>query len=950
MSMSFYFGTAGRNIINNKKQSLLYIFGIIITITIISSLSIWSSTSENLAVRDLLSKQNYEIKVRPIIPTDLPYIQEWLDRSPYIESTARIYYNLAFFNAESKNPRYRFWPLDNQSDMTDPVTLATLFLVPETRVERFAHQYEVEGEFELGVGDVLISKGHAEQIEHYLNITVVPGMKTNLSICRQSVDFGIFLFQYEPVNFYNITIRGIYDRVTSATMLQETFSDDFLDNSIFFLQENMLEDDVQRMDDNGLTPLLAAKIDLEVLSQEGTSGILTKIEEIIDLLKFDFPIIVAEILDSPINNLEQAYTKAKTVYLVMTPVVILGLIQTLITLNILLESRRTEITILKEKGGQKWQIIGSILIEFIILIFIALAFVIVASLFVASLLPSVASGSVTEASFVDFFSNMKFEPWSIVIASLSFLIITLLFTTLKINQIISINLEERDVKFRDKSQKIILYILLTVLTLGAITAFIVLTFILGTDLRNADIFTLEDSQNSSYLFITISIIVILVSVLLAVLLFLLIGRMKIIYNITHRRNSFFLVNNFSKSRYKLNIIFDVLLIITSSTFYSISLLKTISTTNENLNYYNNGSDFRIVTQEVNHTYDVILRAVEGIEDVMPVMRTSGFINTQSVTVYGINPESYITIGRWIDSSFRKDAIPDIYQNNTYENWLMLLSENINNSIISDSLPEIYQINISDIIIINNLPVGAIAGPDDFYVTGKIHSAPGLGLAIGKNLDLNQPQDHFMLVNEDKLVNHYGIETTELFFASLSSDFILEEVKEQLLLLEEVIAVNPVLQGEGFVDDAINNYIPSIEVFIIAQIAFINIIGIVIIFTNIDFILKQRKQETAILAAFGNTNTNYLKMVLSEIFLLDFWSIFIGLLISLPMVWVTVKVITPFFTNIMILPMQYSIDYVFSAVFIIIFLAVTALAAVPTLIRSKREKISIAIQDETSSAY
>ena len=90
----------------------------------------------------------------------------------------------------------------------------------------------------------------------------------------------------------------------------------------------------------------------------------------------------------------------------------------------------------------------------------------------------------------------------------------------------------------------------------------------------------------------------------------------------------------------------------------------------------------------------------------------------------------------------------------------------------------------------------------------------------------------MIVNEEKIYNDYGIETTNLFFASLDQGADIEQVIADLLELDEVIEVNPNLVSEGFTERYVNNYVPSLRLFLITQIVFTGIIGLLVIVSNI----------------------------------------------------------------------------------------------------------------------
>ncbi len=952
MAIGFYFRTAFRNIWNNKRQSFVFLIGISISLTVIISLSSWSTTASTLAVRDFANDQDYDLRVRSYIPQNLPTIQNWLNNQSLVESTARLYHNLAFFNAEDKNPFYRFWPLDDQENNDDPVTITTLFLFPNQSIERISRQFEVEGEFDLGLNDVLISRKHAEQMKYYLNVTVVPGMTLNLTVCRQSVDFGVFLFQYEPINFFNITVRGIYDSRSSVTMLQRTFSQDQIKDSIIFLKENMLEEDIDRMEQNGLTPILLAKCKGDMLASEGINEVTAKIEQLAEFLIIAHPTSLAFILDIPYNNLLQVYSRANSLMVVLVPVILLGVIQAILTTNIILDNRKIEIEIYQEKGGQKWQIIGAILIEFSILSIIAVVFSIILSLIVASLIPAIASQELTLYSFTDFFKNIEFSYTIAAISSVVALIVVSLFAILKVNQILISDISERDLIFRERLQKLIIIIILSVLTGATLVIFVVFAIIYGRKFGGIYTFSVDNTQKSALLFITLSIGILLVAVLLSIGLFALLGRLKALYSRVLRKNSFFLVNYFRNSRYKLNTTMIVLLIMTSSIFFALTLISTMQNTDIQVNFYNNGAELRIVTQDIHHSFEDNLTQIEGINETMSVMKTSGVYGSETpLTLYGIDPIKYSTIGRWIESSFYTKDVPENYDATNYEDWLEILKANENGTLVSDVLVELSpSITYGRIMQINSLPIEATLGSDFFNITGVIHSAPGLGLSSGVNLDLEQPNDYYMIINEEKIFDDYGILSSNLFFASLEQGANIDQVIAELLELDEVIAVNPELVSEDFTERYVNNYVPSLRVFLIMQTIFTGIIGLLVIISNIDYIMTQRKQETAIFTALGNTNANYIRMTVTELSIIVLTTIIAGIIIALPMTLLTTAVIVPFLTDILIIPYSFSINYLISGVIIVALFVLVFLGAIPSLIRTSKQKTAEAIRDETSGAY
>ncbi|NHJ86062.1 MAG: ABC transporter permease, partial [Asgard group archaeon] len=456
-------------------------------------------------------------------------------------------------------------------------------------------------------------------------------------------------------------------------------------------------------------------------------------------------------------------------------------------------------------------------------------------------------------------------------------------------------------------------------------------------------FTLENTQQSSIVFTLLSIVLILVGALVGIGIIFLNGNMKKVFTFIFRKNAFFINFNFKKSRHRLSSIVIVMIILTTTTFYSAILLKTLQKNEQATSYYNNGSDFRIITQDTNYSYNDTIAAVEGIENVMPVMTTSGQYGFDRITVYGINPISYSSIGRWLESSFNPEDVSEIFSNYTSNEWLEILDNNYEATIISDGLAEKYHLNISTEITVTTLPIGATYGFDKFQITGIIHSAPGLGLATGFNIELKQTNEYYILVNQGKLIDEYGIVRTNLFFASLTPGYSIEEVKARLLELDYVVEVNPDLVSEGFSSQYVDNYVPDIKLLIISVISLVVLISIIILIINIDFILKQRKQENAIMSALGNTNTNLARMLLVEISVINLSTVITGFLISIPFVLLSIYFIMPFLTSILIIPMNLAINYTLIGILTALYIVITFLAIVPTMIDIRKEKIAVTIQ-------
>lgn len=939
MGKGFYLKSAFRNIWNGKRQSIIFFLGIFISVTIVTSLSLWSATAEDITVKDFMKDIDYEIRVRSYLPQNLPQIKDWLDSQELIERTTFIHHNQAFFNTEDKTPFYRFFPLDDQEDPSNPVILSTLFIVPNGTIERLSHQFTFEGEFELQPNEMLISRNVANLYQERLNKTIIPGTQLNVSICKQSVDFGIYLFQYQPKLFYNITVRGIYEIVPGNTMLQTTFSDDFISNSIIFHNDTMLTSDIEQMEENGLTPSLFAKMDSEKITEEGIDTAFAKIENLVERLQIAESSSLPTILDAPILDLKQSFSRANTYTLVLLPAILLGILQAVFTTNIVVEKRKNEFTIMKERGGNKGQIIGTMIIEFLILALVGIILAISVSLIISSLLPGFATSGFSWNSFVYFFSNLKVQILPIILTILGILVIITIYSALKINQFLNIEISERERKFRGKVQQWILLSFLIVISLGAFVSLIVLGIIFYQDYAEVYTYSLENTQRASVLFILITLVLLILAVGFSLLIIFFLGKFKLFHRLLLGKNGFFVRNNFNKSRYKFSPIIIILMIAISTTFFSLTLMKVLNQNEEQSNFYTNGADLRFKTKNVDYTFANNLTDIEGINQVMPVMKTSGQYGAEQLSIYGINTTIYANIGRWIDSSFNNKFASEFYEDYTTEEWLNKLDLNRNGTIISEEMATKYSLEIGEFVTFSNIPIQGSYSSDEYIITGIIHSAPGLGLASSSNLALDQPNDFFVLVNERKMHQDYDINTTSLFFGSMSESITIETITEQLADNTNVLAINPELVSVSFGEQYVNRYVPSLEVFIYLEIISVNLIALIVIVSNVDFILSQRKRNNAVLFALGNTWNNLLKIISSELLIISIFAILASLLIGLPLVLLSMLLTKPFLLERILVPFSFVIPIIPLAIVGAGIILVPILSAMPILLRTRREKVA-----------
>lgn len=933
MGVEFYFTSALKNISNNKKQSTLYTLGIVISITLLLSLQLWSSTAENLAARDFLVDQDYELKVTTYLYDDLPYIKDFLENDPVVREIAELYYNIAFFNAEDKPVTYRFAPEDDQDDMNDPVSLTSLILLPKEAIERIQSQFLVKGDFELNENEVLISEFEAQEIERIYGYEIEPGMKMNVSIAKNGPELGeVYLYNCDLEHFYNVTIRGIYRTIPTISMIQKVLPKTFLKDSIIFLTENMVNHTTE-MKQNGLQPELLVKCDIDELKKDGIDQILPKIQDLASRLKIAYQSSQSMILDSPTKELEQSYSVSKTALIFAVPVVVISIILSLFTTNIVIEKRKIQIETYKERGGEKWQIFGILFLEFLILAIIGFIISIASSFVIAGLIPVFASGSFTWLTFTEFIGSVMFPFSMLFYICLSTLLITGTFAIIKFNIVFDNDLEDHQRRNRARIQKIATIVIISAALVSIIALLVTFGILSFIDINEEFNFTIEETQQNMIVFLFIILLVLLFSYIASVGMRSMLGKIKGIYDKLFKNNAFFLANTFKSSNSKISSILLVVIILASVNIFYLNLYTTNARNYADEQYYNNGADFRIQTSYVDADFADALSNITGIDDVMSVFSAEGKLIYNSVTVFGIDPIKYLNIGRWEIASA---------QNGDVDTALRTLNNTQDGAIVSDVLAEKLNLTIGSVIPVTGMPNRSYI--EIFNVSGIIHSAPGLGLAYGLNVEIGQTSQEYILINQRKMQIDYAVSDTNLFFAKQTEDTNFDDVLEELLTLNDILTINPEIINEQFIGQYINLYIPGVNAFILSQIILINIVAIIIIVSNLEFLLSQRKQYNAILNTIGNSNINLLTLILNELFIVNFVAIIAGLIIGIPCAVLSIGINRPIFTSHNILPFSFSFDYIGIPIFVFTLLLISSLTILPSIYKFSKENIAIAIRN------
>ncbi|MBD3189610.1 MAG: FtsX-like permease family protein [Candidatus Heimdallarchaeota archaeon] len=916
MKVNHYLILASRNIKNNKKQALAYILGVTIIFSTILTLQLWSRATEKQVVYDFLQTEDFELSITTSLPTEEnQQLRNWLQNNPLIQSIASVYRAPALFGADDK--AHVYYPEEN-------VSFTEVGIVPKMVLSRITSQFKVEGCMNLTTNEVLISQYQATQLADLYNCSIKPRMVINVTIGLQGATQEDSQLVYRQLkHFHNITIRGIYQYLPSASTFQRSFSQDFFKDSIIFLYENLAQSDFHWMETHGLQPTLMVKCDPEKLVQKGLTNIYPTIIDLTKQISIHFPNYNRLVVTEAILELQSYYKVARFSLVFTIPLIVMSGVLVFFTMNTTLEGRKNGLETFKFRGATKKQVIGLFVLEFFLLTFIALLCAFLLALLITTSVFAVASQEFSW-EMIDSLLQLSTFPWLLIlILSLGGNISTSLFVILKTKSLFSTGIEEQHQEREEKAKK----------NMGMIGSGIssvivlVLAIYYGGKLERAlntqHNYSIPLIQKSAVFFLLLSLLVLLLTVLFSLSLQYILWQIITLFRKFIKNKLFFVGNNLRRSKHRLTSLSLIIIILCSSTISSTTLAKIMTTYQQAEEYYNNGGDLRIHTTPIDSSYSNTLeQQVEGIKQVMAVLTTTGkTVSEEQLTVYGIDALKYASIGHWKNKSFIQK---ETEEQHSFTYYLERLDRIENGVFVSATLAEKYNLEVeASYIRILDLPISYNIR---FFVCGILQSAPGFGLASGKNVELNQYQDEFVIVNKKFLTEYYYLTTTSLFFAKLSAGYSREETKEKLLALPAVKNVNPKLINDFFVGQFINPYIPNITFFLIGPVILLAGIALALMTALIKNILKYRKQELALIASLSSNQWVLYQIVITELLVITIPAILFSIVLGGGFSALVLAFAKPLFTFHQILPFPIVVPKTFSLsflAFLILFIIVVA---------------------------
>ena len=939
-SILFNFLLIFKNIRNRKRSTIIVMLGLIFALSILFTSSIWTQTSQKIIADDYIETLDYEMYISTFRMNAMLPVNTFALADSTVRQVDWFFPTIALFNYEDKAEDYRWYPEENQENMSNPVSLTNSFVISSRAIERIRMNFEFEGNASLNSGEILMSYTQAEQLSADYNETITPGYKLNVAVTRRipNTDIGEHTMQFYDIadtSYENYTVAGIYKYIGHNSIIDRLIGGSLSTgqglvlDSIFFPIEDMTDVDKTIMDSSGILPRLLVKTDAQQLRSNGIEGMPDNLLALKERIEIRFYHTYCYILDQQIQTMTDEYRRTFGSLALFVPTLVAAVFLTILSTQMTVKRRREEIAFLRSRGAVSSQIVGMFFGEFLFISIFSLLISIGVGILLSALIPAFGQNQFFNSTlFYRYFQYLEISPYDIEIYSLIVLGIYLGMTLINVITYVRRDIQESMLVTRRGQQ-----MLSVGLKVGAFVLTVAGFIFLYLDYRKtaATSYTYGFnmiSASTKTLFIFIAIIF-FVCYFVSVGINYLLRNAEKIFGFIFKKGKFLISRNmkrFNKSFTELTF-FLILIICLLTTFLTIR-----STTIHNIaleEEYRAGADLRIQTMvPVNITdFEQTIENITGVKNITGFYSAIASIGLQEIEIFGIEPLEYLEIGRWTPGSFVDMSATEA---------ITALANNESGVILSDFIAERLGFTVGREMYITDFRGGPFQ--IKMNVSAIVSSAPGLGVAHGYDPKMNRGANEWALITREMFVDEVGDLNGTLFLASVEEDADIEQITEQIKAIDPLIIVNPDQINPEYIGYFIIEYIPHVTITLLIGAIFLNIIGVVYIIISTDFILEQRRRENAVLLALGGRQTKIQKLLLSELFVFLLTTFIFGIPLGI-LTTVSMLVFSkPLLISREILPMGIHIDVVALVIMIGTLIIAAAIGIIPIIRKQMKYEI------------
>jgi ABC-type antimicrobial peptide transport system permease subunit len=836
----------------NKRRSLSLLVGIIIGVTLISSIFVWTDTGGRVAIDDYFNNTpfHYYVVQNPNFPNDDPNaifpVRDFVERMDTTRETYIVRSSIALFEIGHLRPGdyYLPWPYgrgikDCQAFFTDNDFL--------TRAEQ---SFTIlDGTFRVSGNSILLSQRVVDDLDAVMGLQVGVGSSLDVAFAR-NYRYADQIGDLNPVYRTNF---GWTDSMILSTEVLEPNDFNLMARWVMF-------------------PRLLVEANPAAFYSAGIDQTLLILDSEFNRIEQNFDIFLGgrDALGRLVNYIE-SYHERRTMGVLVMPMVILSLLSTTFTTTLFIAGRRPEVAILRSRGASYRQLYATFLFEFSFLAIIGLILGGFVGAIVVCLLPSASSFLVFDMNiFFQYLNLVKFEPIVWVVAGLISILPAAIYTVLITRSFLQTELyaaiRGNNSRWKISNWMRMLYVFVVVVVFWPL-----LMVFLAQPLS---------AEMALFVFILAIGFWVLLSDAIARLIKPSVASFSRIFRPLFGQKSHLFAQSVRVRRTRLVPLLIILLLTFSVTVFSAIQAQTYQGhVNRQIEYFL-GSDVRVYSGPVPTTRASEIALLSQIED------ATGFIELRShvganieFRMLGVDPDAYATVGNWDSSSMLGD---------NWEDVLARLANNVDGVIFPAHIATELGKGVGDTILvyvwdqrmqkIENKTmdiVGLCLTAPGFGYTNPSSPAASISGNPGFGFQKGQPfafcHEHFMLVElPAREPSHYVFDRTQLFLARSrttnmqsaisavqSLDFVRYTWSPTTFDLEAEYP-DGYLFSQGVISLLSVGFLASLTISVVALTVFVNTI------------VQERKTEYAIMRALGGTRRQVTAIVLGE---------FVGLILA-----------------------------------------------------------------------
>ncbi|MDO8055433.1 MAG: hypothetical protein Q6361_01090, partial [Candidatus Hermodarchaeota archaeon] len=366
----------------NKRRSFSLLIGIIIAVTLVSSIFVWTDTGGRVAIDDYFNGTpfHYYVVQNPHFPNDDPNaiypVRDYVERMDTTRETYVVRSSIALFEIGDLRPGDYYLPFPYARGIKD----CQAFFTDNDFLTRAEQSFTIiDGTFRITDNSILLSQRVVDDLETVMGLQVGVGSVLDVAFAR-NYRYADQIGDLNPVYRTGLRVAGIYEVQVTLDPLLESFPSQSRQNwdpiqgqeVIFGWTDSMiLSSNVLTPGDYNfinlwvMYPRLLVEVDPAAFYTAGIDRTIQILDGEFNRVEQNFDVFLGgrNALGFLMSYIESYYERRIMGVLVL-PMVILSLLSTTFTTTLFISGRRPEVAILRSRGASYRQLYATMLFEF----------------------------------------------------------------------------------------------------------------------------------------------------------------------------------------------------------------------------------------------------------------------------------------------------------------------------------------------------------------------------------------------------------------------------------------------------------------------------------------------------------------------------------------------------------------------------------------------------------